>query len=508
MSFSEFFQKRTDKISFEALKRSKFFAAEISGYDLFYQLTYMSAIAASGITRYKLFELSAKLPPAPAQYFEDIQKLHENLRYNYAQACRVIGEPIQSEKLRSLLLRLSDALTSGEPEDVFLAQEATVQGGVYENEYERDLSSLTKWTDAYASIVISASLIVIINLVSTMIYKMGTGLMAGLMLIAVLTSTLGAWILARAAPKEIRALFTPEEGPRYQRLARQLVKILPPIALVVCILLALLKVELGWILIVASLILLPLGVASNMGDSRINNKDREIGPFLRSLGSMASTTSTTTTEALNRIDLSPFPALRPDAERLRHRLNAGVFTGLCWRKFRLEMGSKLSYETVGIFRDAVNLGADPSRVGLLCSFFAEKTIMLRAKRKVTTSVFTWLTVVMHAVVGGLMVIIMDIIDRFMALLASAMPAGQGEVEAMSTMAMSVPLLSFGSADIQFLHIMTISMVLLLTITDAFAILAADGGHILKISFYLSLLLFVTGLGFIFLPPMIGSLMPT
>ena len=508
MSFSEFFQKRTDKISFEALKKSRFFVPEISGYDLFYQLTYMSAIAGGGITRYKLFELASKLPPAPAKYFADIQELHETLRYNYADACRTVGEPIPSVKLRSLLLRFSDTLTSGEPEEVFLTQEAKVQGEVYENEYERDVSALTKWTDAYASITISSSLIIIINLVSTMIYKMGTGLMMGLMFIAIATSVLGAWILSRAAPKEIRALFTPKEGPRYQRLARQLAKILPPIALVACALLALLKVDLGWILIVASLIVLPLGIVSNMGDKRINDKDMEIGPFLRSLGSMASTTSTTTTDALNRIDLAPFPALRPDAERLRRRLNAGIFTGLCWQKFRLEMGSKLAYETVGIFRDAVDLGADPGEAGRLCSFFAEKTIMLRAKRVVTTGIFTWLTVVMHGTVGGLMIIIMEVIDSFLAVLASAMPAGQEGIGAMQTMAASIPLLSFSAPDIQLLHAMTIGMVLLLTIINAFAIMSADGGHILKISFYLSILMFVTGLGFIFLPPMIGGLMPT
>jgi flagellar protein FlaJ len=508
MSFSELFQKRTGKVSFEALKNSKLFATEISGYDLFYQLTYMSAIAGGGITRDKLFELSAKLPPAPAQYFDTIYGLHKDLRYNYADACRTIGEPLHAERLRSLLLRLSDALTSGEPEEAFLAQEAKVQAGVYENEYERDLSSLTKWTDAYASIIISASLIVIINLISTMIYKMGTGLMAGLLLIAVATSTLGAWILSRSAPREIRSLFSTEEGPRYQRLARRLVKILPPIALVACALLVLLKVDLGWILIVASLIVLPLGIVSNMGDSRIDKKDKEIGSFLRSLGSMASTTSTTTTDALNRIDLSPFPSLRPEAEKLRRRLNAGVLTRLCWRKFRLELGSKLAYETVGIFRDAVDLGADPGTAGVLCSQFAERTITLRAKRKVTTAVFTWLTIIMHGTVGGLMIIILDVIDRFLTLLASAMPSGEEAVEAMSTMALSIPLLSFSTPEIRLLRIMTIGMVLLLTVTNAFAILAADGGHVLKISFYLSILLFVTGLGFIFLPPVIGNLMPT
>ena len=502
MSFSEFWQKRKGKISFEAILSSSFFAQEISGFDLFYQLTYMSAVAAAGISRDKLFELSAELPPAPARFFGDVYDLHENLRYNYAQACRAVGEPLHAEKLRSFLLRFSDALISGEPEEVFLAQEAKVQGGIYENEYERDLSSLTKWTDAYASIVISSALIVIINLVSTMIYNMGTGMMAGMMIVAVLTSSLGAWVLSRAAPREVRGLFS-EEGPREQRLARQLARILPPIALVACVLLALLKVELGWILVVASLILFPLGRVSTAGDRKINKKDSEIGPFLRSLGGIASTTSTTTTDALNKLDLGSFPALEPDVKRLRLRLNAGVFPGLCWRKLRLEMGSKLASETIGIFREAVNLGADPGRVGLLCSYFAETTIMLRAKRSVTTSVFTWLTLVMHGTIGGLMIIIMNVIDRFLSLIASAMPAG----ESAQGMQMSIPLLSFSTPEVQMLRTMTTGMVLLLALTNAFAILAADGGHVLKISYYLSILLLLSGLGFIFLPGVIGTLMP-
>jgi archaellum biogenesis protein FlaJ (TadC family) len=55
--------------------------------------------------------------------------------------------------------------------------------------------------------------------------------------------------------------------------------------------------------------------------------------------------------------------------------------------------------------------------------------------------------------------------------------------------------------------MTSGMVLLLTLTNAFAILAADGGHVLKISFYLSILAFLSGVGFIILPSVIGGLMP-
>ena len=493
ISSFKFWQKPKSKDSFK----------EVSGFDLFYQLTYMSAVASAGITRSRIFQLGSGLSRPPSEYFERIHLLAQRLSYDYAEACRVVGAPVKSDEMKSLLLRLSSALVSGEPEADFLAQEARITGETYENEYERDLANLTKWTDAYAAIVISSALIVIINLISTMIYKMGTGMIIGLMVVAVFTSLMGAWILSRAAPREVRGIFSPD-GPRVQRLATRLGKILPVVAAIVCLLLLLLGTHLGVVLMLVAGILLPLGVVSVAGDRQINRKDKEIGSFLRSLGGMATSTGTTITEALNRLNLNSFPALEPDVERLRHRLIAAISPELCWRKFALETGSKLISETTGVFNDAVNLGGDPDRVGLLCSQFAAKTIMLRAKRRVVTSTFTWLSIVMHGAIGGLLILIMEVIDRFLALILTVMESGgAGAAEAIAS---SVPLLSFGAPAIRLLHAMTIGMVLLLAITNAFAILAADGGHILKISFFLCMLLFLSGASFIFMPPLVGMIM--
>lgn len=495
ISSLKFWQKPESKDSFK----------EVSGFDLFYQLTYMSAVAAAGISRSRIFYLGSGLARPPSEYFERIHLLAQKLSYDYAEACRTVGAPVKSDTMKSLLLRLSSALTSGEPEANFLAEEAEITGVAYENEYERDLAALTKWADAYAAVVISAALIVIINLISTMIYEMGTGMIAGLMVVAVFTSFMGAWTLSRAAPEENRSLFS-SEGPREQRLASKLAKILPPAVLIVCLPLLLLGMELGPTLIVAALILSPLGVVSVAGDRKINRKDGEIGPFLRSLGGMATSTGTTVTEALTRLDLNSFPTLQPDIERLRRRLVASISPELCWRKFALETGSKLISETTGIFNDAVNLGADPDRVGLLCSLFSAKTIMLRAKRNVVTSTFSWLTIVMHGAVGGLMIIIMEVIDRFLSLIQTA--TGGGGIEMTQSIAASVPLLSFGAPAIRFLHLMTLGMVLLLALTNSFAILAADGGHVFKVSFYLCILLFLSGASFMIMPQLVMIIMPS
>jgi len=288
-SSSRLWQKPADKDSFK--ERSGFDLSglwqkltnkeplkEVSDFDLFYQLTYMSAVASAGISRARIFSLGSRLPRPPAEYFARVHLLAQKLGYDYAAACTMVGEGVKSEQMKSLLLRFSGALNAGQGEGDFLTEEALVQGEAYEKEYERDVAALTKWTDAYAAIVVSAVLIIIINLTSTLIYNLGTSMIMGLVITAVLTASLGAWILSRAAPREVRILYS-LEGTGTQRLARRLGRYIPAATLTVCLLLALLGLRLGQILIVAAIILLPLGLVSMLAGRDIAKKDQRNRTF-------------------------------------------------------------------------------------------------------------------------------------------------------------------------------------------------------------------------------------
>ncbi len=100
----------------------------VSPFDLFYQLTYMSAMAAAGLSRSKTFEIAAQSHSPAAVYFGAVNTLVDELRYDYPEACRRIGVKAKSDNMRSFLLRFSDALRAGEPLADFLAREAEVQG--------------------------------------------------------------------------------------------------------------------------------------------------------------------------------------------------------------------------------------------------------------------------------------------------------------------------------------------------------------------------------------------
>jgi flagellar protein FlaJ len=470
---------------------------EVTGSDLFYHLTYMSAIASSGIARNRIFQMATSLPMSPSAYFERIQLLVQKMGYDYTKACNSVGLAAKSEVMASLLLRMGNAFTAGQQERDFLAEEAGITGQIFEKEYERDIASLTKWTDAYAAITVSSTLIVIINMTSSMIQTMGDGLLIGLVITAAVTTAISGWVLSRAAPQEEIDLFT-EEGPRAQRMALKLRYYSIAAAMIICPLLWLWGLEPGWVLMICAIILLPLGIFSILAGQEIDRKDREFGPFLRSLGAMAVSTGTTIGESSNRIDISSFPALEEDLTRLRRRLAASLDPELCWHKFAVETGSKLLGDTVKVFNDATKLGADPDVVALLAADYSSRTIMLRAKRKVTASTFTWLTIIMHGVVSGLMVLVFEIVKNFSLMLEAAVVG----LDASTITPSGVSMPMFNTPNVELFRVTILAMIILFSVINAFSISATDGGHKTKISFYLSLMLILSGLCMLFLPSVV------
>jgi len=481
MSFYKFWQRRNERESS---------SGEVSTVDIFYLATYMSAIAAAGIPRRQIFELASKLPCASSQYFKKVHLMVDGLGYDYGVACRLVGESVTVGAMKSLMLRIAGALNSGEMGADFLAGEAQIQGEAYENEYERDVEAMRKWTDAYSALTVSVTLVIIINLISSMIYEAGDRATIAITVLALLIGLAGAWIISRAAPKEMERL-PASGGTEEHKLSRKLLKILAPSALVICLGLALLKVNLGWLFVASGLLLFPVGLINSLGDGKAARKEQEIGSLLRTMGGMATSLGTTLAEAVNRIDLRSFAALRPDVERLRLRLLGFVSFDLSWEKFIDEAGSALIGQSGGIFHDSVAMGGDPEREGFLCSLFASKVSMLRAKRGTVSSTFVWLSFVMHLVVMALMVFIMEIVAGFQAVLQEqALGIGAD---------LPLPIFSFGSKSTEFLYTMTKATMFLLTVTPALALTACKRGNRNSFFFYFGMLLVISGLALLGVP---------
>ncbi|MBZ0297683.1 MAG: type II secretion system F family protein, partial [Anaerolineae bacterium] len=282
MNSSKSSPKRAVKASFKP----------VAPFQLFYQLTYMSAMASAGITRSKTFELAAKSESPVAVYFEAINTLVTEMRFDYPEACRRVGQMAKSENMKSFLLRFSDALRSGEPLADFLGREAEAQGEDYQNRYERDLEGLKQWTNAFSSIVISVALIIIIQMISAMIYSMDVVTMTSMMVAGLMFSGLGTWIIFRSAPREVMTV-SPRIGSAEQKRAFKLFRIIAPLSGMMALALAVLGLDMGIVLMGLAVALLPIGIAGFLSDRKTVRKDLEFSTFLRSTGGMASSSGTT-----------------------------------------------------------------------------------------------------------------------------------------------------------------------------------------------------------------------
>jgi archaeal flagellar protein FlaJ len=493
MSSSKSSQKPANKDSFEP----------ISAFDLFYQMTYMSAMAAAGISRTKTFEIAAQSKSKTQPYFFAINRLVTEFRLDYPEACRKIGVQAKSENMKSFLMRLADAMRSGEPLAEFLTREAEVQGQEYQNEYERNLEAMKQWTNAFSSITISVSLIIIIQVISSMIYSTNVGMMGGLVATGVALAGFGAWIIQRSAPREVMVIKASDGSPEQKR-ALALARILIPLATLGAIVLIMLGLPIGFVFIGASVFLIPVGILFGRADAMVIKKDLELSTFLRSLGGTATASGTTVKQALTRIDLSSFIYLQSDIERLSNRLQAMVDPEICWHKFGTETGSRLITEVSAIFYGGIKIGGDPEKVGYICSLFSARTVQLRAKRRLIGSTFTGLTTVMQAVVAGIMVFVISIVQNFAALVITLMPKNDEALE--SAPRMSLGMAEFAPGDLEFLATVTMVMIILLAIVSAAAIIFTNGGSRLKIAMYLAMTIFVSGVCYIVVPPMVASIL--
>ena len=464
-------------------------------FDLYYQLSYMSTIAAGGVPRSQIFEHAAQLPCTCAEYFRKIELTSKRLKLDYARACRLVGESAEEGEIKGLLLRFSSSLLSGEPEADFLSREAKAQAESYDNEYGRKLETMKMWTDAYVSLILSAVLIIIIGIVSTMIWKIETALIMGMAFVSITTAAMGVWLIYLVSPAEVMTLRW--AGSRGQKLAQRLLRLLFPVAIAISAIFLLEGANLGWAFIAVAALVFPVGYIIASDDKKITKMDAELGGFLRSLGSVCAALGTTVNAALSRIDLDAIDNLKFTVKRLHTRLVAGIRSRLCWQKFVDETGSELANRSVGMFYDTIDMGGAAGQAGYQTSLFASKIALLRARRKTVSSPFRWLCLAMHASVVVLLVFITEVIMAFSGMVAKA----EETMPSMSGASSMSGFTSFNTVGLELMHSLVLPLVLIFTVANAIAPSVADGGSRYKILHNLGFTAAISGASLIFLPTM-------
>jgi flagellar protein FlaJ len=477
-----------------------------SQFDLLTVLTYLSSVATANLSREQIFESAAKLGYGPSPYFARVANLVQSLGYDYAHACHVVSKSAKDEVMRQFLLRFGNSMASGEPEPVFLARETRVMMEDYTNEYERAIETLRKWTDAFVALMVSSNLVVLVALISNMIYSLGTVFMVLVEAVALLAAGLGAYLIYRIAPYDPIVHKLPFKSDEQKRMA-WLARVCLPTAVLAVLLSYLALGSIGVSLILAAVIIAPVGYATLLLERKVDHRDRDIADFLRALGGVTAARGSTVIESLNHIDRRAIGSLEPELKRLMTRVSAGVITTLSWARFMADTGSELVHRVVRAFWDGNDWGGEPDKIGNFCADMALRVWLLRAKRKLVSSTFNYVVFPMHAALIGTLVFITEVVAAFNQKLVEAQAiAGSESPASINPEDIGIPnALAFQSFNTGFIEAMVLVVILALTAINAFAPRAASGGHGYKMCLYGAITMATTGLVLLIVPPVAQSM---
>lgn len=470
--------------------------------DMLFLLTYMAAISTADIERDRIFDYAGSQKEYEAsKYFRQVHILASRWGYAYAKACKYISQRLKDEYLSKFFGRMSNILSSGEPEKNFLKQEKLTREEIYCNEYERSVESLKKWTDGYTALMVSMTLVVTIILVSVMIYNIENIETIAFLIVLLTTFTCGIalFIIYKAAPAE-KKVHTLIRKSREQEIIRFLSRILLPAGAVSLIALILIGVKLQYILLAITFFTLPIGLFAMIDDKNIDERDSSFPAFIKTLGTLAGTTGITIRSAMKDLDKETIGCLKPGVEELHAGLLMGLTSKHCWEKFIGETGSELINRCSRIFTDAVELGGDPAEIGNIVSTSSLVIVLLRMKRRLVSSGFRGLAITLHTVMVGLLIFIVEIISKFSGLVSKVSDSHTSLQGSISGMGMSM----FNVADsVPQLYKFTFSIVLILTISNALVIKIVEGGGNWKLLFYGGLMSGISGVCMIIIPAVVS-----
>jgi flagellar protein FlaJ len=462
----------------------------------------MTALSLAAVSRESIFRLTAQQPLKTAATFRKVYALTKELGLTYAQSLRMVSIKVRATALKDLLLRFAGSLESGEAEQDFLEAETRIAMQQYIEGYERGLESLKKWTDAYAAILVSVTLIVVVAMLSTLIGPLNHALIVVIGFCLSWGVTVALYPILKAIPGEIKTYTSREAMPFARRMASRLAILFIPLGMMLGSAVGY-RFGAGYGMLVFGAHLLPAGIFALRDHINVTRVDEAIPSTVRNLGATIAALGVTPSRGLTKITKESMGALASYIHRLSTRLSYQLNPGLCWEMFFAETGSELIRRTMRPFVEAINHGADPEKVGELCSNYALGISLVRAKRNALSKTFAYLIFPLHGVMTALMVFILEVTLRFNAGISAAMSSF--ETSSPSPGSTAIPTLPFFVVqDMTPLSVLTISAILILSIINSLAIRAAIGGHPLTATLYAGIMFLLSGLSLIIVPLLAGS----
>lgn len=500
-----------------SLKLRKYHKELYMSNDMLFSLTYMASISTANLTRDKIFtSISEKKEYCPSKYFEQIKELAQNWHYDYANACELISTKVTHDRMRELLNRLSNAIAAGEPDNEFLTKEWKLFKTKRKDEFERDLETTKEWANAYTALLVSTSLVAIIILLSVILYNIGdpADTLYSTMFIIFFMAFFGVGLLFKASPRDskVHGLSLKSKEQAYIHKWAPLTLALSALAVIVFTIIPafigspefFIDIK-GIGMILAGVIMLPVGIEANRDIDKINKRDESYTTFIRSLGSIVSGSGLTVPKALLKIDPKNLGELKDMSQELYRKLASGLDPALCWGRFVGDTGSYLIYKLTNVFVDAVNFGGNAEVVGELVSSSNLELVLLRMKRERISKGFTSLVIPLHLSMVALLLFIGQILTIFSTIITTLFAQfniNGSELEGIPGGIGGMNLGIFGGVPIELLGQFVVIVTIILTLANVLAIVAVKGGPMYLAIYYGIFMFILSGMLMIIIPPLV------
>ncbi len=258
-------------------------------------------------------------------------------------------------------------------------------------------------------------------------------------------------------------------------------------------------------MILAGIVMLPVGINAIRDVQKIDQRDESYTTFIRSLGSIVSGSGLTVSKALLKIDPKNLGELREMSRDLYKRLASGLDPKLSWERFVGETGSYLIYKLNSVFIDAVNLGGDAEIVGELVSSSNLEFVLLRMKRDRISKGFTSLVIPLHVSMVALLLFIGKILTVFTNIISQLFVQfniSGSELEGLPGGLGGMNLGIFGGVPVELLGQFVVIVIVFLTVANVLAIVAVKGGPMYLVTYYGVILFVLSGILMIGIPPLV------
>ncbi len=482
--------------------------------DILFIMTYMVSITTAKITRPEIFSYTAaRSEYITSKYVERVEFFVKRWNYSYTEALQLVAEKIKNSMLRSMFNRYSNNIESGVPDEEFLQQELSTTRNVYRNSIEQGLEMLKKWSDAYIALMLSATIIGIIIMVSVAIYSPDDiqGTLNICYLTILLIALFGIVSMYNAIPDDQKTLGNPDRCSHEQAMIKRIEIFLVPLALLTGIVLYLLGFNPGLMTLVVGVLFAPLAILALRDDINVAKRDEDFSVFIRGLGAVMGGKGLTMKYALAEVDKKSLEVLGSAVDSVYSKLNLGLSEDLVWDRFIGESGSNLINKYLNIFRDSIALGGAPAEIGTIVSSSMLEQVLLRKKREMTSSGFIVLLIPMHIAMIAIFMFLYEILITMSHAIeevylgfseSSAALASETTSSAVSTSMMG-SMGVFTNFPEEQIGMFVWIVLMLITISNVIAGKLVKGGDRSLYYFFTSILFVLTGIVYIVAPFIIG-----